>query len=49
MLLFKNTFTDAGYRKDVFLKKIANNEKYRKTYCYGNHTKFANNCTRWFL
>ena len=33
----------------TFYKKIANNEDYINTYLYGNHTKFANNCTRWFL
>ena len=31
----------------MFYKKIANNEEYIDTYCYG--TEFANNCMRWFL
>ena len=30
-------------------KKIVNSEEYINTYCYSNHTKFADKCTRWFL
>ena len=33
---------------EMFDKKIAIIEASRKIYCYDNHTKFGNICTRWF-
>ena len=33
----------------LFNKNISNNEEYINTYCYGKHTKFSNDCIRWFI
>ena len=33
----------------LFYKNISNNEEYINIYCYGKHTKFSNDCIRWFI
>ena len=47
MLFFGNIFTLIFRKK--FYKNISNNEEYKNTYCYGKHTKFSNDCIRWFV
>ena len=33
----------------LFYKNISLNEEHMSTYCYGKHTKFSNDCIRWFI
>ena len=33
----------------LFFENISNNCEYINTYCYGEDTKYGNDCLRWFI